>query len=176
MKLVVLYGKPAVGKLTVGRELERLSNWRLFHNHLVVDALLAVFEFGSRPFVELRERIWLDVFDAASRAGTPGLIFTFSPENSVRPTFIGDLSSAAAERGDSVSWVELTCDENTAETRLANASRRATRKLTSLELYRELARSDAFNSPAMPAPVLSVATDQLGPTETAQKIWTVVGL
>ena len=41
MKLVVLHGPPAVGKLTVARELARLTGWRLFHNHLVVDALLA---------------------------------------------------------------------------------------------------------------------------------------
>jgi len=44
MKLVVLHGRPAVGKLTVGRALAQASGWRLFHNHLIVDALLALFQ------------------------------------------------------------------------------------------------------------------------------------
>ena len=60
MKLVFLYGPPAVGKLTVGRELASRCGFPLFHNHLVVDALTPVFEFGSDAFVDLRERWWLD--------------------------------------------------------------------------------------------------------------------
>jgi hypothetical protein len=37
VKLVVLYGLPATGKLMVARELSRLTGLRLFHNHLTVD-------------------------------------------------------------------------------------------------------------------------------------------
>jgi hypothetical protein len=76
VKLVFLHGPPGVGKLTVGRELAAITGYGLFHNHLVVNALLAVFEFGSPAFVELREEIWLAVFERAGDAGVPGLIFT----------------------------------------------------------------------------------------------------
>jgi len=34
MNLVFLHGPAASGKLTVGRELSRLTGYRLFHNHL----------------------------------------------------------------------------------------------------------------------------------------------
>ena len=37
MKLVILYGPPGVGKLTVGRELAARTGFKLFHNHLTVD-------------------------------------------------------------------------------------------------------------------------------------------
>lgn len=96
MKLVFIYGPPASGKLTVARELAALTGYKLFHNHLAVDALGAVFEFGSEPFVELRERIWVDVMTAASAAGIDGLIFTFAPERSVRDGFIDALGGAVA--------------------------------------------------------------------------------
>jgi len=56
----------------------------VFHNHLAVDLLLSVFDFGSAPFVEIREEIWLSVFERACRAGLPGLIFTFAPETKIR--------------------------------------------------------------------------------------------
>jgi hypothetical protein len=49
----------ASGELTVARELGRLTGLPVFHNHLVVDALLEVFEFGSPEFVALREQFWL---------------------------------------------------------------------------------------------------------------------
>lgn len=39
MKLLFIYGPPASGKLTVAREPAALTGYRLFHNHLVVDAL-----------------------------------------------------------------------------------------------------------------------------------------
>ena len=41
MQFVVLYGRPAVGKLTVARELSALTGYAVFDNHLVVDVALA---------------------------------------------------------------------------------------------------------------------------------------
>src|SRR3546814_12818834 len=66
VRLVFIHGAAASGKLTVARELAALTGLPLFHNHLVVDALLAVFPFGSPGFVLLRETMWMDVFRAAA--------------------------------------------------------------------------------------------------------------
>ena len=55
MNLVFIHGPAASGKLTVARELARLTGFGVFHNHLVVDSLTPVFEFGSEPFRRLRE-------------------------------------------------------------------------------------------------------------------------
>ena len=68
MKLIFISGLPGVGKLTVAKEVSALTGYKLFHNHLVVDLLLSVFEFGTAQFVELRESIWLSVFEHACRA------------------------------------------------------------------------------------------------------------
>ncbi len=175
MRFVVLYGRPAVGKLTVARELAQLSGWRLFHNHLVVDALLAVFDFGSPPFVELRESVWLDVFVRASAAGVPGLIFTFNPENSVRQAFIDRLVADARARDDELHFIELTCSPADAETRLVAQSRLNTGKLTSLELYRKLTSEGAFDRPHLPPPELSIDTGTLPAAEAARQIWRRLG-
>lgn len=171
MKLVVLFGRPAVGKLTVARELSGLSGWRVFHNHLVVDALLAVFEFGTPPFVELREKIWREVLAEASRAAVPGLIFTFNPENTVRQDFVDALLSDALARNDDIQLIELTCEEPELEKRLSADSRHATRKLTSIELYRQLARDGVFDRPTMPKPNFSVDTCRHSAAEAARQIW-----
>jgi dephospho-CoA kinase len=90
MKLIFIYGMPAVGKLTVAQELAAITGYRLFHNHLVVDLLLTVFEFGSPQFVALREEFWLSIFHQAAHTDLPGMIFTFNPESTVRPDFIAN--------------------------------------------------------------------------------------
>ena len=90
MKLIFIHGAPAVGKLTIARELAGLTGLRLFHNHLTVDLVSAVFDFGTEPFVILREQIWLSVFREAAKHNI-SLIFTFNPENTVRERFIQDV-------------------------------------------------------------------------------------
>ena len=56
MKLIFIHGPVASGKLTIARALAALTGLAVFHNHLVVDAVAAVFPFGSEPFIRLREQ------------------------------------------------------------------------------------------------------------------------
>jgi cytidylate kinase len=86
MDLLFLHGAAAAGKLTVGRALAARLNYGVFHNHLVVDALTAVFPFGTSSFVKLREEFWLATF-AEAAAADASLIFTFTPESSVGRAF-----------------------------------------------------------------------------------------
>lgn len=65
-QLLFLYGAPAVGKLTIAREISELAGLPVFHNHLVVDAVSSVFPFGSAPFIRLREMMWLEMFREAA--------------------------------------------------------------------------------------------------------------
>jgi broad-specificity NMP kinase len=47
MRLIFLYGLPGVGKLTVARELAEFTGFKVFHNHLTVDLVGSVFDFGT---------------------------------------------------------------------------------------------------------------------------------
>lgn len=48
MKLVFLYGPPAVGKLTVAQALAQKTSFKVLHNHLVNDLAEVVFAW-ERP-------------------------------------------------------------------------------------------------------------------------------
>jgi hypothetical protein len=63
-QVIFLFGRPGVGKLTVGELLSADTGYRLLHNHAVVDLVISLFSFGSPPFVVLREKLWLDAIDA----------------------------------------------------------------------------------------------------------------
>ena len=55
-KLVFTYGPPAVGKLTVAAELARIMGFKLYRNHVSVDAVKLVFEFVTPTFRRLVDK------------------------------------------------------------------------------------------------------------------------
>jgi hypothetical protein len=170
LKLIFLYGLPATGKLTIGEELARSTGYKLFHNHIAADPLLSVFEFGSPPFVELRETFWLSVFERAALAHIPGLIFTFVPEYTVRPQFITNLIDLALRTHIEILTVELICPLPELKQRLDNPSRRRFQKINSVELFDALLASCSLSSFPMPTPELTLDTSQLTPHDCALKI------
>jgi hypothetical protein len=169
MKLFFLYGLPGTGKLTIARELAELTGIKLFHNHLTVDLLLSVFEFGSKPFVKLRESIWHSVFEEAA-ATLPAMIFTFNPENSVRQSFVQKTIEEVTSRGGEVFFVEVVCDPAELELRMDTTERRNHKKLVSLALFQKLHAEGAFDSPKMPKPHLTLNSTRTSPSENARMI------
>lgn len=175
MRLVFLHGPAASGKLTVAKELAALTGLPLFHNHLVVDALLAVFPFGSPGFVGLRERMWLDVFAAAADEDR-SLIFTFHPEASVAPDFPQRAAALVAGAGGRVDFVALTCSSAIVAARVEAPSRQASGKLSSLALLRDLEAAGAFAYPPLPPAAVTVDTGTVAPRAAAERIADALGL
>lgn len=42
VKLVLIVGAGAVGKMTVGQELMKITNLRLFHNHMMIEPVIEI--------------------------------------------------------------------------------------------------------------------------------------
>lgn len=169
MRLVFLHGPAACGKLTIARELAALSGLRLFHNHLTVDLVASLFEFGSPPFNRLRELIWTRAFSEAAREGR-SLVFTFQPEASVSPDFPARVASEVGAQGGEVLFVELACSEGEIERRIESRSRREFGKLRSLPEYHRLRDAGAFRFPPLPEPALRIDTTSQPPRESARQI------
>lgn len=169
MRCVFIHGPAACGKLTIAREVAALTGLRLFHNHLTVDLVASLFDFGSPPFVDLRESVWLQALETAAREDQ-SLIFTFHPEASVRPDFPARVVAALAEHAGEVTFVELTCPESEIEGRIESKSRARYGKLRSLAEYRKLRDAGAFDYPELPEPALRLDTSSLRAREAAERI------
>lgn len=169
MNLIFLFGMPGVGKLTVARELSNLTGFKLFHNHLTVDLVSTLFEFGSESFINLREKIWLETFSEAIKANFAGLIFTFAPEKTVPEGFTDKVKKLLEANGGKVSFVELKCEIEELEKRLTDSSRAKFGKLNSVEFFRQLNSQGVFDTPKI-TPDFSVDTTDLSPAETAKMI------
>jgi hypothetical protein len=77
VELVIIFGPPAVGKMTVGYELCKRTGYKLLHNHMTVEPLVEIFDFGSPPFVRLSAEFRRRIVEEAIEAGLPGLVLTF---------------------------------------------------------------------------------------------------
>ena len=74
MKLLFLFGDAAVGKMTVGQELMKLTGLRLFHNHITIEPVIEVFgTYQAKAINRLREVY----FEEFAKSDAYGMIFTF---------------------------------------------------------------------------------------------------
>ena len=130
MNLILLIGSGAVGKMTVGQELMKITDYRLFHNHHMIEPVLEIFgKFDGALVSRLRE----DVFDAFIKTDYSGLIFTYMWAFDMRSDwdYIKYLTDKFEASGGTVYYVELVADRavrierNKTENRLKNkASKR----------------------------------------------------
>ena len=73
MKLVLIVGNGAVGKMTVGQELMKLTGLRLFHNHMTIEPVLEIFgTFQTDAILQMREVI----FREFAKSDNYGMIHT----------------------------------------------------------------------------------------------------
>ncbi len=175
MDVVFVHGPAASGKLTVARELGRLTGLPVFHNHLIVDALLEVFEFGSPEFVALREQFWLATFGAAAASGH-SLIFTFAPEGTVTRGFPQRTVETVEAHHGRVRFVELRVTDPEQERRIANHDRRQFNKLSDPETLRRLKADAASASVEVPPAELIIDTEKTTPVDAALQIRRVFGI
>jgi len=169
MKLVFIWGGPASGKLTIARELERLTGLPVFHNHLVVDALLERLPFGAPEFVRLREAMWMAGFETAISAGQ-SLIFTFQPEPTVEPGFAGRVVDLVSAGGGEARFARILVSQDEQERRIGNDSRREFGKLVSRDLLRDLRDSFLASEQEMPAADLVIDSDLDDPETAARRM------
>lgn len=110
----MIFGPPAVGKMTVGRAVAARSEFRLFHNHAVLEPLLEVFDYGTAPFMRLLGRWRRELIEEAAGAGVD-LVVTYvwglELEDEVRE--LSDYIRPYVDQGAAVSFVELYADLDT---------------------------------------------------------------
>lgn len=112
MKFVVIFGPPAVGKMSVGYELAKLTGLKLFHNHMTIELVLNVFHFGDPRFRKLVGEFRRRVFEEVAASELPGLIFTYAwalDLDSDRQ-FIDDSCEIFRQQGGKIYFVELEAE------------------------------------------------------------------
>jgi len=176
LKLVFLYGPAAVGKLTVAREIARLTGYPIFDNHLSIDYAAKLFEWGSPNYVRLLRALRLFTFQQLAEMGLEGLLFTFVYTPPGSNEFIRQMLEVCQRAGIEPLFVKLEAPREVLLERVAQPERKALKKLSRPErLLHMLDEQGALEAiPFVESLVLDTA--QLSPEAAAQKIVQHFGL
>ena len=129
--LVFIFGPAAVGKMTVGQALQKLTGFRLLYNHLVVDLVTEFFDFGTPGFHRLARPFTLQIIEACADEGvgliiTHGLLFDSVSASGI----LREWSAPYRQAGGAVHHVELSAPLEVRLQRNTSENRRRHRKTT----------------------------------------------
>ena len=175
MKLIVIHGPPAAGKLTIANALSLRTWFKVFHNHLTIDCTEPVFEFGSDAFWDINLRLRIEVIAEAARQGID-LIHTFVYAKGQDDEQFRELIAAAENNGGEVHTVLVHCRNEIRKQRIVSEHRFRMKKLTdpdSVDTSQE--RNDLLS--ALPGrETLEIDTSDISPDESATLIIRHFGL
>jgi hypothetical protein len=128
MKLVIIIGPHAVGKMTVGQQLAKVTKLKLFHNHMTIDIVHDLFFDIPDEKNRLVKLFRDEIFNAYSNTDEYGIIFTFmwAFDSEDDWDYIANLEKLFISKGAEVFYVELEADydiridRNKTENRLLN--------------------------------------------------------
>ncbi|MGM0885093.1 MAG: shikimate kinase [Bacillota bacterium] len=111
MKLILLFGPQAVGKMTVGHELEKITELKLFHNHMTIELLSPFLGFSTEMW-DLSNLFRQKIFEAVSKSNSHGLIFTFvwAFDSKEDWDYVKNVCDIFEGKGGEVYFVELEAD------------------------------------------------------------------
>jgi hypothetical protein len=175
MKLLILFGPPAVGKMTVGKILEEQAGFKLFHNHAIMDGIMHIFGRGSLAEDRLSRGIREQVIKQAADSNID-LIFTyvwnFSRDKGKQN--IDAYKQLYESRGGEVYFVELVAPQSIRAARANDPERYRIKAYapTSAEIA-QTEQTQKFQSPSpfyYPEQYMQIDTSKKQPSIIASEI------
>ena len=105
----------------------------MFHNHLSIDCIEPVFEFGSKSFYKLINLIRVETVAEAARAGQ-NLIYTFCYAKDLDDEHVEKIIHAVEENGGEICFVLLRADREALDRRVTEESRKNMGKAKTVEM------------------------------------------
>lgn len=169
MKAIYLYAPPATGKLTIAREICKITGFKLIHNHLFTEILLSVFESKNKHYWKLWAEFKERLAQEAAKAQVPGIVFTgvYDGQKS-DDRYIKSFVTKMKKRNIDIHFVQLTCSQEARKKRIASAQRKKDKKTTTLKRLKERMHEGIFSK--MPFNHLTLDTTTTSAEVNAKKI------
>lgn len=170
MKLIFLYGPPATGKLTVAKEIAKLNDFKILHNHLFNDLVETILPYGNQDFFDLVYKLRSDLVRAAVKKNISGIITTYCYAHPEDDDELKTNLDMMQKLGVEIIYIFLTADKAQLIKRVEEESRRQFGKLKDAQkLSKVLDKHDFFT--AIPfVKSLKIDNTKLSAPKVAKKI------
>ena len=169
MRLVFIYGPPASGKLTVATELAKLTKFKLFDNHVSIQFVRSIFEFGTNTFSRLTGKYRLEMLEEAAKEGID-VIFTFVYGRGEDDRFVKNVVKMIRSHGGQVCFVRLYCEPRELVRRVKASRRKRMGKVSNEKILVDLFRRHHLDSEIPFHRSLSIDTTNRNPRSVAKAI------
>lgn len=171
MKLIVVYGAPASGKLTIAKKVAEATGYKLFHNHMTVDLLKELLQFGTPEFFELNQKLKLELLEAAAKEGlVKGVIYTFVYDKQTDSPFIDKLREISKRQSIDLQFIQIYCDKEELLKRVTEDSRKEYKKVHSAEGLSKYLESGDFMSEVPDVGSQKIDSTSLTAEETVARV------
>ncbi len=177
MKLVFIIGDAAVGKMTVGQELMKITDLRLFHNHMTIEPVIEIFgKYDGKTIDEIREVIFRNFASSENY----GMIFTMMMDFDLPSewAYLEHVKEIFRPYGTEFYYVELIAPQevrlqrNATENRLKHKASKRDIEESNQRLIRDDAhhRCVSFEGEFPFEPYLRIENAEIGPDAVAGMI------
>ena len=170
MKTVILYGAPAVGKLTVAKELSKITGFEVLHNHLINDLVHIAADFATPEFWKIAHKYRLDIMEQAALSKRKGIILTFVYAKGVDDPYLKKVIHQARKHGGKIFFAHLICEHGELFKRLKHPSRKVFRKLKDTKKLKEIIKKQEVFSDVPFKPNLRIDNTKVSPKKVAKLI------
>ncbi|MET9915090.1 AAA family ATPase [Streptomyces sp. NPDC006476] len=168
-RLILLYGPPAVGKLTVGKELAQLLPAALLHNHLTYNLAVDLLSPGGSFEVHRRfaSRLRLHAMELLFEYDARDIATTFCYGGRSDNWYIDKLKSLCRKHGAMPYFAHLAAENEVLLSRVENRDRLAFGKVNSRTRLEEILQGNGYTTSIQSARHIRVDTSTLPPRDAA---------
>jgi hypothetical protein len=171
----MIYGPPAVGKLTVAKEIARLTGLKLFDNHLTVNVVQPIFGWNSEAYFRTLRAVRLTVIAEAARQGID-LVGTMVYLHPGSLPYIEQLEELLASLGAELCLLRLMAERAVLDKRVVDEDRAAYHKIATTEGLDRYLSSGAVGHAIPSRDSLTIDNTDLTPTDVAMRAISHYGL
>jgi len=98
--------------MTVGQELAKITDLKLFHNHMTIDLVGHFFDYSTKEAKRLVNLFRQEIFEEVSKSDLYGMMFTYVWMFDMKSDweYVQNLTNLFESRGATVYYVELEAD------------------------------------------------------------------
>ena len=175
VKVLIILGDSAVGKMTVGQKIRDKTGFSLFHNHMAIEPVLEVFGYFNQEAINKVREVFFEEF---AKTNKPGFIFTYQMAFDERECwdYLEHIESVFA--GAEIYYVELVAslnkklERNSTPNRLMHKPSKRDKEASQMRIINDGSkhRFESFKGEFRKDNYIKIDTEHLTADETADKI------